>query len=79
MNSLGDGFVSPKEKTVERPTPQRDRFTTPRKNDVGRFKECSSRNKSFSLRSKFTPPNDKAIGKVTVPRKNANKLVFLRE
>ena len=33
----------------------------------------------FSLRGKFTPPNDKAVRKVTVPRKMTNKPVFLRE
>ena len=42
------------------------------------FRECSSRNKAFSP-SKFTPPNDKVVGKVTVPRKKENKLVFPRE
>ena len=61
---------------VERPIPPWGRFTTPRENDAGNFREYSLRNKAFSPRGKFTPPNDKAIGKVTVPRKKANKLVF---
>ena len=76
MNSLGDGLVPPREKAVERPTPPRDRFTTPRENDAGRFKKCSSRNRAFSPMSKFTPPNDKVVGKVTVPRNKANNLFF---
>ena len=33
----------------------------------------------FSLRGKFTPPNDKVVRKVTVPRKKTNKPVFPRE
>ena len=76
MNSPGDGFVPPRENDVERPTPPRGRFIAPRENDVDRFKECSSRNKAFSIRGKFTPLNDKAIGKVTFPRKKANKPIF---
>ena len=79
MNSLGDGFIPPREKGAERPTPPRGRFTAPRENDTGRFKECSSRNRAFSPRGKFTPPNDKVIWKVTIPRKKANNLVFSRE
>ena len=33
----------------------------------------------FSLRGKFTPPNDKAVKKVTVLRKETNKPDFPRE
>ena len=76
MNSLEYVFVPPREKTAKRPTPPWGRFTAPRENDVGKFRECSSRNRAFSPRGKFTPLNDKAIGKVTVPRKKANKPVF---
>ena len=79
MNSLGDGFVPPREKATRRPTPPRGRFTAPRENDAGRFRECSSRNRAFSLGGKFTSPNDKVVGKVIVPRKKANKIVFPRE
>ena len=79
MNSLGDGFVPPREKAVERPTPPRGRFTAPRENDVGRFRECSSRNRAFSPRGNFTPPNEKVVRKVTVLRKKANKPVFPKE
>ena len=32
-------------------------MTALRENDVGRFKEYSSRNRAFSLRDKFNPPN----------------------
>ena len=66
MNSPRDRFLPPKEMAVERPTPPRGRFTSPRENNVGRFKECSSRNQAFSPRGKFTPPNDKVVGKVLV-------------
>ena len=76
MNSLGDGFVPPKEKAVERPTLPRGRFTTPRENDAGRFREYFSRNRAFFPRDKFTPLNDKVVGKVTFPRKKANKPLF---
>ena len=79
MNSLGCGFIPPREKAIERPTPPRGRFTTPRDNDAGRLRECSSRNRAFFSRGKVTPPNDKATGKVTVPRKKASKPVFPRE
>ena len=79
MNSPGYGFVPPIEKAVERPTLPRDRFTAPRENDAGKFRECSSRNKAFSSRGKFTHLNDKDIGKGTVPRKKANKTIFPRE
>ena len=78
-NSSGNGFVPTREKATERPTPPWGRFSALRENDVGRFRECSSRNRAFSLKSKFTPQNDKAIGKVTVPRKKANKPIFPRE
>ena len=76
MNSPGYWFVPPREKVAERPTLPWDRFTA---NDAGRFRECSSRNKAFSIRGKFTPLNDKAIWKVTIPRKKANKPIFPRE
>ena len=79
MNSPGDRFVPPKEKVIERPTPPWGRFTAPRENDVGRFRDCFSRNRAFSPRGKFTPPNDKVVGKVTIPRKKANKPVFPRK
>ena len=65
MNSLGDGFIPPREKASERATHPRGRFIAPRENDAGRFKECSSRNRDFSLRGKFTPPHDKVVRKVT--------------
>ena len=61
MISLRDGFVLPKEKAAEMPTPLRGRFTTLRENDAGRFRECSSKNRVFSPRGKFTPLNDKAV------------------
>ena len=81
MNSPGDGFVPLREKVVERATSPWGRLTTQRENDAGRFRECSSRKRAFSLRGKtlFTLLNDKVVGKVTVPRKKANKLVFSRE
>ena len=79
MNSLRDGFVFPKENAAERPTTPRGRFIAPRENNGGMFRECSSRNRSFSLRGKFNPPNDKAIGKVTIPRNKVNKPIFPRE
>ena len=79
MNFLRDGFVPPREKVTERLTPPQGRFTAPKENDADKFTECSSRNKAFSLRSKFTPLIDKAVGKVTVPRKKANKPIFPRE
>ena len=40
-------FIPPREKVVERPTPPWGRLISPRKNYAGRFKECSSRKKSF--------------------------------
>ena len=67
------------EKVVERPTPPLGRFIAPRENDANRFRECSSRNRTFSPRRKFTSPNGKAVRKVTVPRNKANKPVFPRE
>ena len=73
INSLRDGFVPPREKVVERPTPPWDRFTTPRKNDAGKFRKYSSRNRVFYLRGKFTPPNDKVVGKVTSSRELAGE------
>ena len=79
MNSPGDGFVPLRENATERPNPPRDRFTAPCENIVGRFGECSLRNKVFSSRGKFNPLNDKTIGKVIVPRKKANKPIFPRE
>ena len=79
MNSRGDRFVSPKEMATEMPTPPWDRFTTPRENDASKFREYSSRNRDFFPRGKITPPNEKVVGKVIVPRKKANKLGFPRE
>ena len=79
MNSPRDRFVLPRVMAVESPTPPRGRFTTPRENDEGRFRECSSRNRAFSPRGKFTHLNDKVVKKVTVPRKKANKPVFPRK
>ena len=79
MNSLGDDFVPPREKAVERPTPPWGRFTALRENDADKFRECSLRNKTFSLWDKFTPPHDKVVGKVTVLSKKANKPVFPRK
>ena len=67
-NSQGDGFVPPREMTVERTTTPWGRFTTPREFDAGMFRECSSRSRDFSPRGKFTPLNDKVEGKVTVLR-----------
>ena len=58
-------------KGVERTTSPWGRFTAPRENDISRFKECSSRNRAFFPRGKFTPLNDKAAGKVTIPREIA--------
>ena len=79
MNSPGYRFVPPREKVIERPTPPQGRFTTPRENDAGKFREYSSRNKAVSPRGKFTPPNEKVVRKVNVPRKKASKPVFPRE
>ena len=79
MNSPRGRLIPLREKATERPTPPQGRFTALRENDVGRFREYSSRNRAFSLRCKFTPPNDKAVGKVIVPRKKANKPVLTRE
>ena len=79
MSSLRDGFVPPRKKATEKPTPPRGKFTAPRENDAGRFKEYSSRHRAFSLRGRFIAPNDKAVGKVTFPRKKANKPMFPRE
>ena len=76
MNSPRDRFVSPKEKVVERPTPPQGRFIAPWDNDEGKFRECSSRNRAFPPRGKFTPLKDKVVGKVTIIRKKANKPVF---
>ena len=79
MNSPRDRFVPPREMDVERPTTPLDRFTTLRENDVGRFRECSSRNIDFFPRDKITPLNEKVLGKVIALRTNKNKLVFPRE
>ena len=75
-NSPEDEFVPPRENVVERPTPPRDRFNAPRENDMGRFRECSSRNQAFSLRGKFTSPK----GTFYPPReKIADKFTFLKD
>ena len=42
-------------------------------NDSGRFIECSSRNRAFFPRGKFTPLNDKIAGKVNSLRKNVGE------
>ena len=66
-------FIPPREKVVERPTPPWGRFISPRENDAGRFRECSSRKKAFSPRGKFTPLNGKIVGKVNFLKKGAGK------
>ena len=49
----------------------------PKENDVGRFEECSSRKRGFSLRGKFTPLNDKIARKFNSTRKKAGeRLVY---
>ena len=72
MNSPEDEFVPLREKGVERTTSPRGRFTAPRGNDTGRFRECSLRKRAFFSRGKLTPLNDKVVGKVIVPRERAN-------
>ena len=79
MNSSGDGFVPPKQKAVKRLTLPRGRFTIPRKNDASMFRECSSINRAFSSRGKLTLPNEKVVGKVSIPRKKTIKPIFPRE
>ena len=66
-------FVPPREKVVERPTPPWGRFIFPRENDAGKSRECSSRKKSFSPRGKFTPLNDKIVGKVNSLREKVGE------
>ena len=66
-------FVPHREKVVERPTPPWGRFISPRENDVGKFRECSSRKRVFSPRGKFTPLNGKIAGKDNSPRKKARE------
>ena len=78
MNSLRNGFIPPREKAVERSTLSRGRFIAPWDNDPSRFRECSLRNRVFSPMGKATPLNDKVVGKVIVPRKKANKLIFFK-
>ena len=79
MNSLVDGFVPLKEKVAKRPTSPWGKFTTSKENDAGGFRERSSRKRAFTLRGKFTPLNDKIVGKIIVPRKKANEPVFSME
>ena len=71
-NSLEE-FIPLREKVVEKPTPLWGRFISPRENDAGRFRECSSRKRVFSLRGKFTPLNGKVVGKVNYLRKKAGE------
>ena len=66
-------FVPPREKVVERPTPPWGRFISPRENDVGKFRKCSSRKRVFSPRGKFTSLNGKIVGKDNSPRKKAGE------
>ena len=68
MNSPKDDFVPPREKVIERHTPRLVRFISLRESYVGRLRERSSRNRVFFPRGKFTPPNDKVVGKVTSSR-----------
>ena len=73
MDFLEEEFILHKEKVIEKPTPPWRRFISPRENDVGRFIECSSRKRAFSPRGKFTPLNEKYVGKVNSPRKKARE------
>ena len=75
-NSLGDRFVPPREMPTERPTPPRGRFTAPRENDAGGFKECSSKNIAFSQKGKFTPPKGRFF---PLREKIADNFTSLRE
>ena len=57
---------------------------SPRENDIGRLRECSSIKRACSPRGKFTPINDKIVGKVNSLRKKVGerhvslaRLVFL--
>ena len=84
MNSLGDRFVPPKEMATKRPTHLWGRFTTPRENDPGRFKEYSSINRAFSPRGKFTPPKgrffpprEKIVDNFTSSREKVREDMFL--
>ena len=65
-------FVPHREKVIERPTLPWGRFSSPRENDAGRFRECSSRKRAFSPRGKFTPLNEIA-GKVNSSMKKARE------
>ena len=74
-NSLEE-FIPPRENVVERPTRPWSRFISPRENEennAGRFRECSSRKRAFSLMGKFTPLNGKIAGKVNSSRKKAGE------
>ena len=59
MNSPGDRFVPLIEMAIEQSTPPRGKFIALRENYVGKFKECSSRNRaSFPKKKKnYIPPN----------------------
>ena len=72
-NSPKDEFVLLREKGAEMTTSPWGRFISPRENDAGRFKECSSRNRACSPKGKFPPLNDKILGKVNSPRKKARE------
>ena len=72
MNSLEE-FIPPRDKVVERTTSPWGRFISPRENDAGRPRECSSRKRAFPPRGKFTPLNGKIVGKVNSPRKKVGE------
>ena len=72
MNSPEE-FIPPREKVIERPTPPWGRFISPRENEAGRLRKCSSRKRAFSLRGKFTPLNGNIARKVNSLRKKAGE------
>ena len=49
------------------------RFISPRENDIGRLRECSSIKRACSPRGKFSLVNDKIVGKVYSLRKKAGE------
>ena len=78
MNSPGDGFVPPREKAAKRLTAPWGRFPASWENDASKFRECSLRNRVFSLGGKFTapkgrffPPREKIADNLTFPREKA--------
>ena len=83
MNSLKEEYVHPRENDAKRATCPWGKFIYQRKNDVGRFRECSLIKRACSPRGTFTPVNDKIVGNVNSPRNKARerhvspaKLVF---